>query len=340
MSRSNIGTTRGEPKSFPCHICTKPFPTRTQLKSHMAIHVDNFPFPCPYTGCDLHFKRKHDLRRHVDAKHALVKKYLCSGGCGEGFGRRDQMLRHLKRGHCQIKPEGDPTRSVLLLSQSGNVVGGGSTTDGERDAAGTSTTACDGPIMNMAIVMGSMQITNRLDLEDTKTKQIILGAYITAQAFVVGISYLIQRRIQAKKDTTVLKYLDQPKPMSGEQPKLVTTTNMDYDLEQNAQAQKQALIGLALMVFLHFQFGVIRPLIVQSILPVKNALQSKWAQVHVFGKPAEGDLKRPWKADNPFAALTGATEEPQSEAAEKAAIKKAEKAESKAGSKSESKKDL
>ncbi|KAK3845848.1 MAG: putative phosphate transporter [Linnemannia gamsii] len=195
-------------------------------------------------------------------------------------------------------------------------------------------------IMNMAIVMGSMQITNRLDLEDTKTKQIILAAYVTAQAVVIGVSFLIQRRITAKKDTTVLKYLDQPKPMSGEQPKLVTTTNMDYDLEQNAQAQKQALIGLALMVFLHFQFGVIRPLIVQSILPVKNALQSKFAQVHLFGKAAEGDLKRPWKADNPFAALTGGAEEPQSEAAEKAAIKKAEKAESKAGSKSESKKDL
>ncbi|KAG0207912.1 hypothetical protein BGX28_000996 [Mortierella sp. GBA30] len=194
-------------------------------------------------------------------------------------------------------------------------------------------------IMNMALVMGSMQITNRLDLEDTKTKQLILGTYVAAQAIVLGVSYLIQRRILAKKDTTVLKYLDQPKPLSGEQPKLVTTTNMAYDLEQNAQAQKQALIGLALMVFLHFQFGVIRPLVVQSILPVKNALQSKFAQVHLFNKPAEGDLRRPWKADNPFAALSGNTEEPQSEAAEKAAIKKAEKAESKAGSKSESKKD-
>ncbi|KFH72397.1 hypothetical protein MVEG_02688 [Podila verticillata NRRL 6337] len=193
-------------------------------------------------------------------------------------------------------------------------------------------------IMNMALVMGSMQITNRLDLEDTKTKQIILGCYVTAQLLVLAISYIIQRRILSKKDTTVLKYMDQPKPMSGEQPKLITTTNMTYDLEQNAQAQKQALIGLGLMVFLHFQFGVIRPLVVQSILPVKNALQSKFAQVHLFGKPAEGDLRRPWKADNPFAALTGANEE-QSEAAEKAAIKKAEKAESKAG-KSESKKDL
>ncbi|KAG0239716.1 hypothetical protein BGW41_007516 [Actinomortierella wolfii] len=88
-------------KSYPCPTCGKPFPTRTQLKSHMAIHTDIFPFPCQHEGCDLHFKRKHDLRRHVDAKHALVKKYLCTAGCGEGFGRRDQMVRHLRRGTCQ-----------------------------------------------------------------------------------------------------------------------------------------------------------------------------------------------------------------------------------------------
>ncbi|KAF9362311.1 hypothetical protein BGX34_006427 [Mortierella sp. NVP85] len=195
-------------------------------------------------------------------------------------------------------------------------------------------------IMNMALVMGAMQITNRLDLEDPHTKQMIVGIYVAAQAIVIGISFFIQSRIQAKKDTTELKYMDQPKPFSGEEPKLIVTTNMKYDLEQNAQAQKQALIGLTLMVFLHFKFGVIRPLVVQSILPLKNALQSKWAQVHLFGKAAEGDLRRPWKADNPFEALTGASEKP-SEAAEKAAIKKAEKAENKAsGSKSESKKNI
>ncbi|KAG0040903.1 hypothetical protein BGZ82_006776 [Podila clonocystis] len=97
---STCSTSSSRTKSYACPTCTKPFPTRTQLKSHMAIHTDSFPFPCVHAGCDLHFKRKHDLRRHVDAKHALVKKYLCTGGCGEGFGRRDQMVRHLRRGTC------------------------------------------------------------------------------------------------------------------------------------------------------------------------------------------------------------------------------------------------
>ncbi|KAF9895712.1 hypothetical protein BX616_008999, partial [Lobosporangium transversale] len=197
-------------------------------------------------------------------------------------------------------------------------------------------------ILNMALVMGSMQITNRLDLEDMSTKQLILGSYVASQLIILSISYMIQRRILSKKDTTVLKYLEQPKPLSSEEPKVITTTNMEYDLEQNGQAQKQAIFGLALMVFLHFQFGVIRPLVVQSILPLKNAVQSKVAQIYLFDKPAEGELKRPWKAENPFAALTGATgagaNEPRPEAAEQAAIKEAE---SKASdSKQESKKDL
>lgn len=37
-------------------------------------------------------------------------------------------------------------------------------------------------------------------------------------------------------------------------------------------------------------------LIIQSILPVKNALESNQAKLWLWGKPATGDLKRPFKA--------------------------------------------
>lgn len=34
----------------------------------------------------------------------------------------------------------------------------------------------------------------------------------------------------------------------------------------------------------------------EGIIPLKGAIESKLVQIHVFGKPAVGDLKRPWKA--------------------------------------------
>ena len=37
-------------------------------------------------------------------------------------------------------------------------------------------------------------------------------------------------------------------------------------------------------------------LVIQSILPIKNALESKHALLWIWGKPATGDLKRPFKA--------------------------------------------
>ena len=33
-------------------------------------------------------------------------------------------------------------------------------------------------------------------------------------------------------------------------------------------------------------------------MPLKNAFESKLVQVHIFGKAASGDLKRPWKVAN------------------------------------------
>jgi hypothetical protein len=97
-------------------------------------------------------------------------------------------------------------------------------------------------------------------------------------------------------DLTTLKYVE-PAPMgSGEEPKLVTTTIQEYDSTQVAAQYKQQMMGCAMMAFMHLYMKYTNPLLIQSIIPLKGAFESNLVKVHIFGQPAVGDLKRPWKA--------------------------------------------
>lgn len=127
-------------------------------------------------------------------------------------------------------------------------------------------------------------------------------------------------KIQAKNDLTILKYVDQPSPFSGETEKpLVTTTVKDYDTQQLISAVKGTGTGLLMMGVMHLGFHFTQPLLVQSVMPIKSTFDSKVVQVHLLNKPATGDLKRPWKATGMFGAAG-----PQPET-DKASIKKAER---------------
>lgn len=102
-------------------------------------------------------------------------------------------------------------------------------------------------------------------------------------------------------DQTVLKYVDAAQPFSKDQPPLITTTVQEYDTNQLKSNVKAALMGVGMMGVMHLQFGYAQPLIVQSIMPIKNVFESKVAKVHLLGQEAVGDLKRPWKVGGLFA---------------------------------------
>jgi hypothetical protein len=59
-------------------------------------------------------------------------------------------------------------------------------------------------------------------------------------------------------------------------------------------------MGIAMMGVMHFYFHFTQPLFVQTLMGVKNLYDAKPVAIHILGKPAVGDLKRPFKAAGMF----------------------------------------
>ena len=66
------------------------------------------PFACDM--CALSFNRQHDLKRHRET-HSGEKPFLCNGGCGKTFTRKDALKRH------QVRPSQFEHRRPTNLPQ-------------------------------------------------------------------------------------------------------------------------------------------------------------------------------------------------------------------------------
>jgi len=151
-------------------------------------------------------------------------------------------------------------------------------------------------ITNLVIVLGMMQLSKKIPFDDPQVLMGIRILYVVSNLFIFGIYFYVQTQISKKKDLTTLKYVE-PAPLgSGEEPKLVTTTIQEYDNSQLRSMYKAQLMGVGMMAVMHLYFKYTNPLLIQSIIPVKGAFEGNLMKVHLFGQPAVGELKRPWKA--------------------------------------------
>jgi hypothetical protein len=179
-----------------------------------------------------------------------------------------------------------------------------------------------------------MQLAKKVPFEDPQVLMLVRGCYILSNVLILVLHLWTQLKINQKKgmsraptiptntnqnpDMTTLKYVE-PAPMgSTEEPKPVTTTNMDYDKGQLRQSIRSQLMGVGMMGVMHLYMKYTNPLLIQSIIPLKGALESNLVKIHVFGKPATGDLARPFKAGGGFMSAG----QPKSD---KASIESAEK---------------
>ncbi|KAI1129851.1 putative phosphate transporter [Nemania abortiva] len=150
-------------------------------------------------------------------------------------------------------------------------------------------------VTNLIIILGMMQVSKKIPFDDPTVLTGVRALYVGSNLLIAAIYGYVLLQINKKKDLTTLKYVE-PAPMgSSEEGKLVTTTIQAYDAQQIKAAFRSQLMGLAMMCFMHLYMKYTNPLLIQSIIPFKSALEANLVQIHLFGKPASGDLKRPFK---------------------------------------------
>lgn len=171
-----------------------------------------------------------------------------------------------------------------------------------------------------------MQLARKIPFDDPEVLNYVRIAYVTAQVTVLGIYYYISYTIKRKNDQTVLKYVEPPSAFSQEPGQLVTTTVRDYDLSETSKLLRAVYMGIAMMTVMHLYLKYTQPLFIQALMGLKNLYDAKPVSIHLLGKPAEGDLKRPFKVASMFGGPTGPQTDNASisEAEKRAAAKKDE----------------
>ncbi|CAE7162922.1 unnamed protein product [Rhizoctonia solani] len=174
-------------------------------------------------------------------------------------------------------------------------------------------------VTNLMVSLGAMQVARRIPFDDPEVLQYVRFGYIAAQVICLATFFYVSYKVKAKNDETVLKYVEPKNPMSPESGGLVTTTVRDYDLAETSKLIRGVYMGVLMMAFLHGYMKYTQPLFIQGLMGLKNLIEAKPVAIHVLGRPATGNLKRPFKAAG---GLFGAAGEPQTDAA---SIKEAEK---------------
>ena len=189
----------------------------------------------------------------------------------------------------------------------------------------------------MVIVLFMMQLSKKVPFDDPNTLMAVRALYVLSNFIIAGIYAYCQWKINKKRgvcmsllpgrtnisDLTVLKYVEPAQMGSQEEPKLVTTTVQAYDLAQIRSAYKGQAMGIAMMGFMHLYLRYTNPLLIQSIIPLKGALENNMTKLYIWNTPATGDLKRPFKAAGGImAAMGGQTGEVKTD---KASIEAAER---------------
>ncbi|KAI5293198.1 hypothetical protein KEM52_005753 [Ascosphaera acerosa] len=111
----------------------------------------------------------------------------------------------------------------------------------------------------------------------------------------IGCAIMDKRgKAALRHDMTLLEFRIPDLTKPWKKGRAVTTTVHDYDMQQWRVRFRAQCLAIAVTWYLHLYHRFHYPLVIQVVLPLKLALESELAMIHLFGRPATGKLARPW----------------------------------------------
>ncbi|KAJ3160458.1 hypothetical protein HDU86_000792 [Geranomyces michiganensis] len=169
-----------------------------------------------------------------------------------------------------------------------------------------------------------MQVANKFELDKEENITYLRLAYAAMQLIAFTSFAFIYARVSSLNDRTPLVYEEAKNPMDPSNVEKHVTTVRDYDVKKIVEIARSQAVSLGMIALMHFKFGYVRPLLLQSVLGLKSLYEAQLVQVHVLGRPAAGELARPWKVASPLAGLAPQAPDTPKATDAKAAEKKSE----------------
>ncbi|XBW38190.1 hypothetical protein QEN19_003782 [Hanseniaspora menglaensis] len=151
-------------------------------------------------------------------------------------------------------------------------------------------------VSNIGVMLLSNYVCKKLDMTDPQIINYLRIFYVTFNVLTYLTYQYIKMKISKKNDLKTIKYQNQKSPMQmllkggasdENEEAVITTTVVQYDLEQVESLIKGMYTSWLMMGGMHFYMKYTQPMVMQGISPIKSVLEHPLFNAYVLGKEVE-----------------------------------------------------
>eukprot|EP00403_Amphidinium_massartii_P019706 CAMPEP_0178431208 /NCGR_PEP_ID=MMETSP0689_2-20121128/31723_1 /TAXON_ID=160604 /ORGANISM="Amphidinium massartii, Strain CS-259" /LENGTH=190 /DNA_ID=CAMNT_0020053101 /DNA_START=71 /DNA_END=643 /DNA_ORIENTATION=+ len=150
---------------------------------------------------------------------------------------------------------------------------------------------------------GMAMLLYQVDLDKMGLVMPLRILFFIAQLSCIGMLAYIYMKVANATDLDGIVHVPAVVQFGQEVQPSQSMSVKEYDLQKCKHQASQILIGSGVCYFVHHKFGYVVPLAMQIVMLPLGTLEAQVSQVHLFGRPAKGNLKRPWAQPSPFGVL-------------------------------------